>query len=109
MIQVTRLPKTSVVKIIKEGRVIHSPLFSIKFLPNNLTNSRFAVSVSKKEEKTAVLRNRIKRRSKEILRNLLKNKQKTYDIVCFAKKNIKDTPFLVLVDIFDSSTKSIIL
>jgi ribonuclease P protein component len=50
----------------KKGKIIHSPLFSLYYL-KDITLS-YAAVVSKKVSKKAVIRNRNKRRVREILR-----------------------------------------
>ena len=50
-------------KVLEEGRTIHSPHFSLRLVPShNTLPSRFSISVSKKVIKTAVARNKLKRR-----------------------------------------------
>lgn len=101
MVKVTRLPKTSVIKIIKEGKSIHSPLFSLKFSKNTLYLNRFSVIVSKKELKSAVQRNKAKRVLREVLRNRLGKFEGFFDIVCFAKKEVLETNFIELLDTYN--------
>lgn len=53
----------------KNGRVIRSRYFTVKYITNHYrSNPRFAVVVSKKVHKSAVGRNRIRRRVYERLR-----------------------------------------
>lgn len=52
----------------KKGSSVRVGHLSMKFMPNNLEHSRFGVVVSKKVDKRAVVRNRIRRRIYEILR-----------------------------------------
>ncbi len=101
MVKVTRLPKTSVIKVIKEGKNIQSPLFGLKFTQNTLFLNRFSVVVSKKELKKAVERNRVKRVLREVLRKKLTEIEGFFDIVCFAKKGVLDTHFVGLLGLFD--------
>ena len=57
--------------------------------PNTLENPRIGVTVSKKRAKTAVQRNRIKRRVRETFR-LKQHKIPNFDIVVIAKQGIVD-------------------
>jgi len=50
------------------GRSSYGPNLGLKTLVNNLPLSRFAVLVSKKVSKRAVVRNRLKRQLREIIR-----------------------------------------
>jgi len=86
--KILKLPKDSIENVLKRGRVISSPLFSIKYLENPLKIARFTIVVSKKEEKTAVRRNLIKRRLREIVRKILKSKSFKGDFVIFPKKGV---------------------
>lgn len=65
----------------KKGSFQRSRLFLLKFIKNNLKNSRFAFVVSLKVSKRAVDRNLIKRRMREIIRILNKDIKEGYDLV----------------------------
>lgn len=84
-------------KVIKRGESLHSSLFSLKYLKNQLTRARIAVVIAKKEEKTAVGRNYIRRRLREALKITLKNQAISADLVIFAKKNCQKEDFKGLV------------
>ncbi len=102
MVKVTRLPKTSVIKVIKEGKNIQSPLFNLKFSKNTLCLNRFSVVVSKKELKNAVERNKVKRVLREVVRKTLADTEDFFDVVCFAKKEVLQTRFSDLLGLFDT-------
>ncbi len=57
----------------KHGRTIRSPLLSLVYAPNSHKKTRFAVVVSKKVLKSAVGRNRIRRRVYEAIRPEIPN------------------------------------
>lgn len=88
------------------GRSIRTQRIVVKFVENSRREeSRFAVVVSKKVLKSAVGRNRIRRRIYEIIRHELPRIDGVYDIVVMIfHKNIKDDPYneiqQELVDIF---------
>jgi ribonuclease P protein component len=64
------------------GRTVRSPLMAIRFMPNDRrTSYRAAVVVSRKTNKSAVVRNRIRRRIYEILRRHEPQISRPYDIV----------------------------
>ena len=54
--------------VYQHGETIREREASLVFVPNSRGFTRMAVVVSKKVEKTAVLRNRIRRRAYEVLR-----------------------------------------
>jgi ribonuclease P protein component len=64
------------------GQVVRGPLFALKYLRNDRRKTyRAAVVVSKKVHKSAVVRNRIRRRLYEALRLQLPKDIPPYDIV----------------------------
>ncbi len=68
--------------VYKNGQAIRSHLITIKYIKNShRKHSRFAVVVSKKVHKSAVGRNRIRRRLYEIIRQELPHIQSPHDIV----------------------------
>lgn len=68
--------------VYSNGKAVRSQLFTVKYVPNtHRTRPRFSVVVSKKVIKSAVGRNRIRRRLYEYLRLNTPNLNGTYDIV----------------------------
>lgn len=64
------------------GKAVRSQLFTVKYIPNtHRSHPRFSVVVSKKVIKSAVGRNRIRRRLYEYLRHNIDNLDGVYDIV----------------------------
>ena len=67
-----RLGKTTdVQKVFAQGRAFFNPLFTVKFLTRPGQASRFTVVVSTKVAKSAVVRNRLKRLTREFIRTRL--------------------------------------
>jgi ribonuclease P protein component len=67
-----RLRRTNEIeRVRKRGRSFSSAFAQVRVAPNGGGPTRFAVVVSTKTEKRAVRRNRVKRRTREILRSLL--------------------------------------
>jgi ribonuclease P protein component len=64
-----------------------------KMLDTNVDFVRLLVVVSKKVDKRAVIRNRIRRRVKEAFRTSLNNLQNHHDYQIIVKKNIADVEF----------------
>ena len=66
----------------KNGKAVRSQLFTIKFVANeHRAHSRVAIVISKKVIKSAVGRNRVRRRLYEYMRTNLERVEGTYDIV----------------------------
>lgn len=74
--------------VYQKGKTIRSPRMSLVFAENNRGFTRVAVVVSKKVEKTAVGRNRIRRRIYEALRVNLDHlpRKQDYIFVVYSKE-----------------------
>jgi len=88
---------------LQKSRTFHSAYFSLRVRKDDtLTAPRFAVVVSKKVAKTAVARNLIKRRSREIFQALSKEGNGNIQIptntisILFFKKEGATLPFSLL-------------
>jgi ribonuclease P protein component len=55
-------------RLFKQGTAVYGPYCGLKIMPNQLDYSRFAFLISKKVSKRAVVRNLLKRRLSEIIR-----------------------------------------
>jgi ribonuclease P protein component len=75
----------------KKGGLFSSLFFNLRILENPEKTTLFSVVVSKKIAKTAVLRNKIRRRAYSILKKSVKN---PYFIILFAKKGVEKANFL---------------
>jgi ribonuclease P protein component len=73
----------------KRGKRAQSTLFSCVYLPAPLGTSRAGVVVSKKVAMTAVVRNRMRRQTYEVLRTLLPQVTPPILLVCVAKKEAR--------------------
>lgn len=80
--------------VYQHGKTLRSPNMSLVFMPNKRKFTRFAVVVSKKVEKSAVARNRIRRRVYEALRKNFEliPKENDYIFVIFSK-NVGEMSF----------------
>ena len=77
--------------IINNSRAKKSKYFSVYYRKNNKSN-RYGITVPKKTG-TAVIRNKIKRRVKNIIDNNKNIVQKNYDYVIIVKKGIIDLTY----------------
>jgi len=80
-------------KIFKNGKLFNTDQFLVKSDKNNLDISRFGFIVSKKVSNKAVIRNRIKRKIREIIRLNLDKIKPGLDIVLIVKKNMIDKSY----------------
>lgn len=76
--------------IFKEWKFKRSLFILLGIKKNDLNYSRFGIIVSKKIAKKAVVRNKIKRKIREILRNRIKEIDRGYDVVIIPSKEIVD-------------------
>ena len=85
------------------GSAVRSQFATIKYIEHKRRSKpRFSVVVSKKVIKSAVGRNRIRRRVYEYLRNNIKNLNKNYDIVVICtSQEIKNIEHSQLTAQFD--------
>ena len=89
----SRIQKGDVVNIMKEGVSYHSPSFLLKVLKNNTDKSLFAVVVSKKVAKTAVARNKNKRRVREVLKKTVTKIPSGRSYIVMLKKDLNTSVF----------------
>ncbi len=68
-------------KIYGLGQAVRGASLSLKYLKTQRTSWRAAVVISRKVHKSAVVRNRIRRRIYEIIRNNSKSITSSYDMV----------------------------
>jgi ribonuclease P protein component len=89
----SRVDKNDVIMVIKEGASYHSPSFLLKVLKNPLKITLFAVIVSKKVAKTAVSRNKNKRRVREIFKKHSNSIPQGFFYIIMLKKDLNKTLF----------------
>ena len=82
--------KAEIDRVFQEGQYERLGLIGVKFIKNDLENSRFLVSVTKKAG-NAPLRNRLKRLMREALRLKMYQLQKNYDVCLFISKAPRST------------------
>ncbi len=85
-----RLPSPEIKFVLRSRNRVSAKEFQIIFDKNNLSVSRFAVIVSTKIDKHAVVRNRMKRLVRESIRHLIPNIATGWDCVVMAKMNFED-------------------
>lgn len=70
--------------------VFHTPFFTVKIAENGSVQNKFGFIVTKKIDKRATFRNRIKRKVRAILENEDKNLKQGFNFLFFVKKEAMD-------------------
>lgn len=97
-----RLKKSDFEKVYKKGRSIRQGFLLVRILKNNLSYSRFAIVISKAILPKATQRNRLKRKTFEIIDRLILNQKlsQNSDIVITFKGQIRESelePLLIKI------------
>lgn len=82
--------------VFKKGKTQKGKFLILKYIKNNLKESRFAFIISQKISKKTVVRNKIKRRLSEIVREKLKEFREKIDGIFIALSGIENQNFQVL-------------
>ena len=83
---------TDIRRVHREGRRWHHPLLILFVRANNQDASRFAVSVSRRIGK-AVVRNRCRRRIREVIRRRLAEIEPSWDCLLVARSGLPTASF----------------
>lgn len=73
---------------VKFGKPFSTPFFVIKTSKNSLQYNRFKFVISKKVDKRAVVRNKIKRMLNSCIENIFKDIKNGFDIMFLVRKEI---------------------
>lgn len=79
--------------VFKNGDTFFTKILGIKYIKNGLEITRFGIIISHKISKKAVVRNKIKRRIREILRLNFEKIKKGYDVVILTRTGISDCEY----------------
>lgn len=88
-------------RVFKIGRSFREGFLLLKVAENDLKESRFGLIISQKVTKKATLRNKLKRRLREILRKKLPEIKKNIDGVFIALPGIEKKAFSELEEIMN--------
>lgn len=80
-------------KVLREGRWVKNGFLFLKWNFNNSKVSRFGFVVSKKISKKSTLRNKIKRRFREIIKQKLPEIKKGIDVVFISRTGLEKKGF----------------
>lgn len=84
-------------RVFRKGRAFSGPLMLVRVAANGLAVSRIGFAVGTKIDKRAVVRNRLRRRLREIFRReLLPEMTKGFDLVVIAKPGSTKVEFVAL-------------
>ena len=92
-------------RIFKEGQGFKQGFLYLKIKKNNLKSSRFGFIVSKKFAKKAVVRNKTKRRLRELIKIKLPEIKKGIDGIIIVIPGLKATDFRQLEEIINKLFK----
>ena len=81
-------------RVFKKGKLLAKDFLILRVAKNNLKITRVGLVVSQKVSKKAVLRNKVKRKIREAVRNNIKKINLGYDLIFFTKKGIERKSFL---------------
>lgn len=91
----------------KSGLWARESCLSVKSVKNNLQESRFGVVIGSSVSKKAVLRNKIKRRLKDIIHKNIPNIKSGFDVIVIANPQIKEKSHKELEKILSSALNRI--
>jgi ribonuclease P protein component len=80
-------------RVFKRGKGLGENFLILKFVNNNLGVLRIGFVVGQKVSKKATLRNKVKRRLREVVRANLAKLKSGYDLVFLTKKGIEEKSF----------------
>lgn len=77
------------------GRQVRHPMLSLSFAPNNLSHNRYGYITTRRLGK-AVVRNRVRRRLREVVHLLHPRLRTGFDVVLIARASVIEQPFTVI-------------
>lgn len=72
--------------IFKNSHIINSQFFTLRVVKNNLLYNRYGFVVSKKVDKRATVRNKLKRQASSCIENMVDKIKRGHDILLVIKK-----------------------
>ena len=88
-------------ELFKKGKSFKNNFLTLKIAQNNLKESRFGFIVSQKVSKKAVLRNKIKRRLRDIIKRNIKDIKNGMDVVIIVLTGLEKKSFLEIKEILN--------
>ncbi|MBI4591974.1 ribonuclease P protein component [Candidatus Uhrbacteria bacterium] len=101
-----RLRKTKdIEQVFSGGKSVFDAVCGLRCRPNGQPVSRFAVVVGTKVSKSAVVRNRLRRRVRAILQKCRTDIAAGFDVVCLVRPDAKKATFRQLEDRLQASLR----
>jgi ribonuclease P protein component len=88
-------------RVLKKGKGLKEDFLILKMAKNNLSQSRFGFIVGTKISKKAVLRNKLKRRLRELVRGKIEKIKKGFDIIFITQPGLENRDFWELEEILN--------
>lgn len=85
--------KTDIELVFAKGKSVFDPLCGARFRKTDLPDTRFAVVVGTKVSKSAVVRNRLRRRVREVVHHRLSDIVGGYDVMLLVRSEAKAARF----------------
>lgn len=85
--------------VFRRGRSLKEDFLVLRLVKNNLPQSRFGFIVGTKISKKATLRNKLRRRLRELIRTKIEKIKKGYDIILIAQTGLENRDFWELEEI----------
>ena len=100
--KINRLTKKKDFEVVfKKGRSIKNGFLVCKILESQLPESRFGFVVSKKVSNKATVRNKVKRRLRDVVHARLKNTKAGIDVIIIALPGIEKKEYLQIQEMVD--------
>lgn len=93
--------KKDFAKVLREGRGLKEDFLVLKIAKNNLSQTRFGFVTGIKISKKAVLRNKVKRRLRDLVRLKITQIKKGFDIVFIAQPGLENKDFWEIEEIIN--------
>ena len=87
-------------RVLRKGKGLKEDFLILKMVKNNSSQNRFGFIVGTKISKKAVLRNKLKRRLRELVRGKIEKIKKGFDIILIAQSGLGNRDFWELEEIF---------
>ena len=87
-------------RVLRKGKGLKEDFLILKMVKNNSSQNRFGFIVGTKISKKAVLRNKLKRRLRELVRGKIEKIKKGFDIILIAQSGLENRDFWELEEIF---------
>mgnify|MGYP005631226767 CR=1 FL=1 len=102
---VTLKDKKDFEKLAKKGQSFFTQEFGFKILKNNLKHNRYGIVVNLKVDKRAVVRNKIRRRMRDIIKKHEKDLKQGFDVMILTREQTKNLDFQEIKEKMESLFK----